>query len=415
MVDTEPTSVARGFLFADVRGYSAFVERHGDRAGADLLRTYRDLVRVAVGQFRGAEIRTEGDSFYVAFDSPSAAVRCGLAILGATELARGPDGRPISVGVGVHAGETVQTDEGYVGSAVNIAARVCAAAGPGELLVTDAVRALTRTYLGYRFEARGRRRLKGISEPIAIYRVTAPSAGIAGSHGRASRFDPRRHVRLVVGALAFAAVAVGASIVGAALLREGLGGVEPSSLPSQQSTQSAAGAPSDPVTLGEFPTPDEQALLDRLPDGVPARTCERATRALHSESVDPEVMPTTAAVACDPGSPSSPHQVTYWAADTSVNPAGIQGHDWVAEAFFDLVGSRLIPRGDCEASQSAHDSWSVGDVNGRFLCSLTAEGDLEIIWTYDKEQIIASAIRRDNDMGVLLAWWQDNRFISPGR
>jgi class 3 adenylate cyclase len=162
VADTERLSLARGFLFADLRGYSAFVERHGDQAGADLIRTYRDLVRSSVAEFRGAEVKTEGDSFYVAFDSPSAAVRCGLAILDAAIAGRGPDGGPIRVGIGIHAGETIQTDEGYVGSAVNIAARVCAAAGAGELLVTDAVRALTRTYLGVDFQRHGRHRLKGI-------------------------------------------------------------------------------------------------------------------------------------------------------------------------------------------------------------------------------------------------------------
>lgn len=59
VTDIERASLARGFLFADLRGYSAFVERHGDQAGADLIRTYRDLVRAAVAAFRGAEIRTE--------------------------------------------------------------------------------------------------------------------------------------------------------------------------------------------------------------------------------------------------------------------------------------------------------------------------------------------------------------------
>jgi hypothetical protein len=126
-------------------------------------------------------------------------------------------------------------------------------------------------------------------------------------------------------------------------------------------------------------------------------------------------MPTVAAVTCDPGSAGSPHVVTYWEADTSVNPAGGSEHNWVEEAFFDLVGRRLIPEGDCEDAEPAYRSWSVGDVEGRFLCSLTDEGDLEIIWTYDDEQIIASAIRRDNDMTLLLRWWNANRFIRPSR
>ena len=81
MTDTEQSSVARGFLFADLRNYSAWVESHGDHAAAKLLAEYRSLVRQAVADFHGAEIKTEGDSFYVAFGSPSAAVKCGLRIL----------------------------------------------------------------------------------------------------------------------------------------------------------------------------------------------------------------------------------------------------------------------------------------------------------------------------------------------
>ena len=69
-----------------------------------------------------------------------------MAILDAA-AARSTDAAPIRVGIGVHAGETVETAEGYVGSAVNVAARVCSQAKAGELLVTDTVRGLTRTFL----------------------------------------------------------------------------------------------------------------------------------------------------------------------------------------------------------------------------------------------------------------------------
>jgi class 3 adenylate cyclase len=131
--------LTRGFLFADLRGYTSYVEEHGDHAGALLLERYRSLVRDAVAAAGGAEIKTEGDSFYVVFDSASAAVRCGQEIISAADAA---PGEPIRVGVGVHAGETVGTAEGFVGSAVNIAARLCSQARAGELVVSDTVRKL---------------------------------------------------------------------------------------------------------------------------------------------------------------------------------------------------------------------------------------------------------------------------------
>jgi class 3 adenylate cyclase/ABC-type branched-subunit amino acid transport system substrate-binding protein len=213
-VRERPESTTRGFLFADLRGYTEFVEAHGAATAASLLLRYRSIVRQAIERFSGAEIKTEGDSFYVVFSSVSSAVRCGLAI---SEDARGasiehPE-EPIRVGVGIHAGETIETADGYVGSPVNLAARICAQAGAGEVLVSDTVRALTQTLLPARFVPRGRRRLKGVVEPVALFAVVPmPSAeGIWGGTP-ATRWWPRNRASTAVGIglLALGAVAIGA-------------------------------------------------------------------------------------------------------------------------------------------------------------------------------------------------------------
>src|SRR4029077_5597477 len=165
-------SITRGFLFADLRGYTRFVETRGAAAAADVLLRYRGIVRGLISRYAGAEIRTEGDSFYVVFAAVSDAVQCGLAIVDSARTASvdRPDA-PIAVGVGIHAGETVETPDGYVGGPVNIAARLCALAGPGEVLVSDTVRALTQTVLPVTFLPRGRRALKGVADQVAVYSV----------------------------------------------------------------------------------------------------------------------------------------------------------------------------------------------------------------------------------------------------
>lgn len=169
---TQADRRTRGFLFADLRGYTAFVEAHGDTAAAALLSAYRDLVRETVARFAGAEIKTEGDSFYVAFDAASGAVECGLALIDAAAAAsRDHPERPIRVGVGIHAGETIEMDGGYVGSAVNVAARVCSVARAGEVAISETVQGLVRTGLPVHFVLRGTPKLKGIEQPIAIYAV----------------------------------------------------------------------------------------------------------------------------------------------------------------------------------------------------------------------------------------------------
>src|SRR6266508_4993084 len=105
-------ATTQGFLFADLRDYTHFVETHGDEAAAELLNRYRSLVRDVIERLGGAEIRTEGDSFYVVFPSASSAVQGGLAILAAAVEASASDPvRPIRVAIGVHAGETADTGE----------------------------------------------------------------------------------------------------------------------------------------------------------------------------------------------------------------------------------------------------------------------------------------------------------------
>ena len=227
MADESGGAITRGFLFADLRGYTDFVEQSGAAAAAALLTRYRALARDAIGRFGGAEIKTEGDSFYVVFDSVSSAVRCGLAITADARAAghEHPD-QPIRVGVGIHAGETIEADGGYVGSPVNIAARICAQAGPGEVLVSETVRALTRTLLPVEFKSRGRRELKGIAEPIQLFAVEEASAWLPTRRRRLSR-------------RARAALAAGAAVVVAAAAGIGWLALRPST-----------GLPSGPWTIG---------------------------------------------------------------------------------------------------------------------------------------------------------------------
>ena len=211
MAQGQPDSVTRGFLFADLRGYTEFAETHGAAAAAALLGRFRSLARDAIGRFGGAEIKTEGDSFFVAFGSVSGAVRCGLALTAAaaSDSAENPD-EPIRVGVGIHAGETVEAEGGYVGSPVNIAARICAQAGAGEVVVSETVRALTRAVLPVAFKSRGRRELKGIAEPIELFSVVEVAAGAAAWTAPRRRTSRKRAVMIAGVAVAL----IGAAAIG---------------------------------------------------------------------------------------------------------------------------------------------------------------------------------------------------------
>jgi len=246
-VHPDSGAITRGFLFADLRDYTAYVEGHGDAGGSALLDVYRRMMRDTIARHGGAEIKTEGDSFYVVFPSASSAVMCGLSIVAAAagQAHSDPD-HPIQVGVGVNAGEAVAAAEGYVGSAVNIAARVCALAKPGEVLVTDTVRGLTRTSGRLTFVPVGRRTLKGIAEPVALFRAE-PAAGVlataAGGRGPIWR---RRSVLAGIGGLAVLALAA------VVVAKGGFGplGASPSASAGPSASQIAA---SPSVLIGKLP------------------------------------------------------------------------------------------------------------------------------------------------------------------
>jgi class 3 adenylate cyclase len=229
-----------GYLFADIRGYTAFVDRRGAAAAAALVDRFRVIVRAAVSDHQGAEIRTEGDSFYVVFPSASQAVACGLAIVGSAATESGHTDDPIPVGVGIHAGEAVPTSDGPIGTAVNIAARLCSMAAPGEVLVSDTVRSLTRSVGDAAFVAVGRRKVKGLDEPIAIYRAAPPGETAQRAPGVAVN-------RALVGLAAVIAVGViGAIIVGAAVMA-----------PAASLGPSAVAAATEPAATGLAATADE--------------------------------------------------------------------------------------------------------------------------------------------------------------
>ena len=396
----------RGFLFADLRGYSAFTERHGDLAARELLATYRRSVRQVIGSFDGAEIRTEGDSFYVVFDSVSHAVRAGLAILETVaEPSADSAAHPVPVGIGIHAGEAEDSAEGIVSGAVNVAARICAQAAAGELLVSDTVRALTRSYLEVSFLPRGRRRLKGIPEPVALYGVvTGRATGLA----RGNPLGHRWLQRAGVAAAALVAV-VAIAIVGGSLLRDGSAGDGPSTSATPASSQS-----STPVSLGAlasspvasnaaFPTEAEARLLARLDETI-ARHCVRADAADVPELDESYSVVTPlahdAGLECQLGSTSEPDTAWFWSAVSG------QRHEQVSAIFAQTAGRRSLPSGDCAEADLAFGRWEFGAAQGRLLCYGLRNATL--MWTYDDENLLAIAVRSDGDMRALYTWWREH-------
>ena len=426
MADVAPPQT-RGFLFADLRGYSAFTERYGDQAARELLARYRRAVRDVISSIGGAEIRTEGDSFYVVFDSVSRAVRAGLAILEA--VAERPEAgvHPIVVGIGIHAGESEDSAEGIVSGAVNMAARICAQAQPGELLVSDTVRALTRTYLDVTFVPRGRRRLKGIAEPVALFGVQAATA-VGRTPSAAKRWRPDRLTLLVGGAAGvLAIVALVAAVVGGTLLREGVARDVPSASSAMGISPSAPAALEPTATpsasVGPFPNRAEEQLLDLVEESY-RPGCERGLgrdapgiwfRDSISGATGPwvsEPVPYHGSITCPLGRSVGPDTVWYW----RVEPATQRGMVVVPVELVRNHGGRLgvFPGGEgCEPFHRALEEWSFGGTSGLLLCYTSSDGDAVLEWGFDGADVLARAVRHDGDMAALLGWWMENARFSP--
>jgi len=397
---TEASTRTHGFLFADLRGYTSFVDERGDHAGAELLRRYRTLVRGAVAAASGAEIKTEGDSFYVVFDSASAAVRCGQEIIAAADAA---PGEPIRVGVGVHAGETVETAEGYVGSAVNIAARLCAQAKAGELVVSDTVRALTRTYLDVEFEPLGARRLKGVNEQIALYRVV-PHAATARVTARRASSRPLPWILGIGGVAVVVLAVVGVAVVGGS-------GASPTAQPSIPPSVAAAATPSAAASDAAAASPEagglttaEQALLARIPlEFQPS--CRRS-------NVEDGAAGGLASLRCDlRGTPAyGADSVWYDAFDENTRGQMEVAVNAVMERedVPTVEGGSEIILGQCSSGEAkAQGRWYLGSTfSGRLACYLKDDAAW-VMWTYEGPNIVARALRTDGDAKSLQAWWRE--------
>jgi class 3 adenylate cyclase len=165
-VEAELDRALATVLFTDVVGSTERAAELGDRRWKELVEEHHRRVRGQLARYRGVEVDTAGDGFFAAFDGPARAVRCATSIVDAV--------RPLGVEVraGVHTGE-VETIDGKVGGmAVVIGARVGAAAGPSEVLVSQTVKDLVAGS-GLVFEDAGERELKGVPDRWRLYRLAS--------------------------------------------------------------------------------------------------------------------------------------------------------------------------------------------------------------------------------------------------
>ncbi|MGD0056183.1 MAG: adenylate/guanylate cyclase domain-containing protein, partial [Acidimicrobiales bacterium] len=161
-------------MFSDIEGSTTLLYRLGDQY-AQALFNQRDLIRAAIAANDGLEMGTEGDSFFVVFESAINAVRCCVGAQRSLSAHPWPEGVPVRVRMGLHSGEPTRYEDQYVGLDVHRAARIAASAHGGQVVLSEATSQLVELQLPEDASVRdlGFHRLKDLEELEHIFQLLA--------------------------------------------------------------------------------------------------------------------------------------------------------------------------------------------------------------------------------------------------
>jgi class 3 adenylate cyclase len=164
-----PKTALKAFMFTDIVGSSQLVEALGDEQWESLLSWHDRTLRACFETGAGEEIKHEGDGFFVAFAEPQSAVECACSIQRSLRAHRREHGFAPQVRIGIHAARATDRGGDYTGRAVHTTARLAAAAGAGEIVVSRAALAAT----GRRFRVVDERslQLKGLADAVEVATV----------------------------------------------------------------------------------------------------------------------------------------------------------------------------------------------------------------------------------------------------
>jgi DNA-binding NarL/FixJ family response regulator/class 3 adenylate cyclase len=180
-------------LFTDLVGSASLFERHGDEAADALRREHFELLRRAVAEHGGREVKSTGDGLMVAFPSAVSAVRCAAEMQRATAAADGD----LELRVGLEAGEPLSEGDDLYGTPVIVASRLCDVAGAGEILASDVVCKIAGPRISELIQPVGTLKLRGTGERVAAAQVLWRE----GAHRALAEAEPRapkRDITVVV-------------------------------------------------------------------------------------------------------------------------------------------------------------------------------------------------------------------------
>lgn len=196
----KPQSAAQGtprivtILFTDMVGSTDLTQSRGDQAAQHVVRRHNSIVRGALAECSGKEIKHTGDGIMASFNSAANGVEAAMAIQRAIaeHNERHPE-QQLHLRIGMNAGEPIEEEDDLFGTTVQLAARVCAKAETDEILCTNVVRELSAGK-GLRFAAKGAQELKGFKDPVPLYQVFwAPQADASSPETKAAAGKPAKN------------------------------------------------------------------------------------------------------------------------------------------------------------------------------------------------------------------------------
>lgn len=195
-----PFSGTVTIFFSDIRGFTDYTEQYGDDAAYRILREHNAIVEHQIWTYGGTIVKTQGDSFMATFKGTRGAIMCAIAAQRAIgQLRQNESDARIAIGIGINTGDSIPDARGdQFGSAVNLAARICEAAGKSQILVAETTRLLAGRIELRRSEGgaveyvdRGLHELKGFPEAKRLFEVTWHTAafGEQGAGAEVSSAD----------------------------------------------------------------------------------------------------------------------------------------------------------------------------------------------------------------------------------
>ena len=161
-----PAGTEHAAVFVDLCDYTLLTERFGDQAAAEMAVVLGVIARDVARRHNGRVVKMLGDGAHLHFPAVADAASAAIDLRARVRSSGLPCAR-----VGVNAGPMVEANGDYYGRAVNVAARIAAQAGPGEVLVGES--AVTAPHTRVRFERVGPMRLRGVAEEVTVYRAHA--------------------------------------------------------------------------------------------------------------------------------------------------------------------------------------------------------------------------------------------------